>query len=78
MPGSGRHKNGIACRNLPLESKAVPAATHFHYSASLLNAQELVCIRVNFKANVTSWGYTHQCELKMLPSPQRCAVIGIL
>jgi hypothetical protein len=78
MPRSGRNKNGIACRNLSLESKAVLAAPHFHYSTSLLNAQELICIRVNFKADVTFWGYAHQRELKMLPSPQRCAVIGIL
>lgn len=69
MPCSGRYDNGVIRVNPSLEAQIIGPVTHKYHSLALLDAYELVKIRMDFKANVFAYINAVQRNLQVVPGP---------
>jgi len=78
VPPSRGNEDRAPGAHVGCEVRNVPGSAHGHQSASLFDADELVGVRVNLKANVSPDGYAHDGQLQMLARPEGGAEIGVL
>ena len=56
-------------RNFLFKSQFVLRGSHLHAAAASVEAQELISLRMRFKANVAADGDRHQRHLQIAPAP---------
>src|SRR5450755_1808191 len=69
MPSPRRNEDTPAVRNFLFKSQFVFRGSHLHPATASVEAQELICLWMCFKANVLADGDRHQCHLQIAPAP---------
>lgn len=78
MPCACRNNEDAVLFNTGLKIEVVFRTAHFYNSAALLDADELVCIWVNFKPNIFTCIYAHKRELQMPAGPQGSSITIVI
>ena len=78
MPCACRNNEYAVLSNTGLKIEVVFRTAHFYNSAALLDADELVCIRVNLKPDIFTCIYAHKRELQMPAGPQGSSITIVI
>lgn len=78
VPRTRRNENGASITYGALQFDAVSRRAHGDHSVSVFNSEKLVCVRMNFQSDISTYGNGHQCELQVTSGPQGYPVICVL
>ena len=77
MPRTCRDHNRVPIFHPALKVQSFRTAPHLDQPISVLDAEELINIRMSFDADVLPYWDTHQCYLQMSARPERTAEIVV-
>lgn len=77
VPCAGGNQDGVVSVNDRFFAEIVFAFAREYLGKSALDSDELVCIGVHFRADLSADGYAHQSELHMGSRPKRCAEVWV-
>src|ERR1017187_2074827 len=77
VPSPRWNEDTPAVRNFLFKSQFVFRGSHLHAATASVEAQELISLRMRFKANVAADGDRHQRHLQIAPAPGDGTIICV-